>query len=68
MRESFYACTFNSRSERRVAHVRAWDLDEAMELFVAELRSEGIVDAGNLVVTALGGGRRSKARFHPGVQ
>lgn len=65
MREAFYACTFDSRTERRIAHVRAWDLGEAVELFVSELRSEGVSEPGEVVVAPLRGGRRSRALFQP---
>ena len=54
-RESFYRCVFTSLNSRRVAHVRAWDSDEAMQLFKAELRTEGIRERGKFQVERLGG-------------
>jgi hypothetical protein len=67
MTEILYACTFDSRSERRIAHVRAWDPGDALELFVAELRSEGITEDGDVEVAPLHGEGRASAEFHPEV-
>ncbi|BDG04010.1 hypothetical protein [Anaeromyxobacter oryzae] len=65
MRETFYACTFDSLSERRLAHVRAWDAGEAMELFVAELEGDGVAEPGDVEVAPLGGRPCSRARYRP---
>lgn len=65
MSEILYACTFDSRSERRVAHVLAWDPGDALELFAAELRLEGITEDGEVEVAPLHGGRHATAAFHP---
>ena len=53
-RETFYRCTFTSPSGRQVAHVRAWDLEEARQLFKSELRAEGITERGRVEVERLG--------------
>jgi hypothetical protein len=67
MSEILYACTFASRSGLRITHVRAWDPGDALDLFVAELRSEGITEAGEVEVVPLHGGRGSSARVGPHV-
>ncbi len=54
-RESFYRCVFTSSRTRRVAHVRAWDPDEAVELFRAELRADGIRERGTFEAVPLTG-------------
>jgi hypothetical protein len=41
-REFFFRCVFTSTRSRRVAHVRAWDSDEALQLFRTELRADGV--------------------------
>ena len=53
-RESFYRCVFTSPHSRRVAHVRAWDSDEAALLFRAELKSDGVRERGTIEVLRLG--------------
>lgn len=63
IRESFYTCSFDSPTRRRVAHVRAWDAREAIDLFVVELRDDGIEEPGEVAAVPLGGGRGAKARF-----
>ncbi len=54
-RESFYRCVFVSPRSRRVAHVRAWDSDEAEQLFRTELRTDGVAERGSIEVTPLRG-------------
>ncbi len=49
-RESFYRCVFSSPRSRRVAHVRAWDADEALQLFRTELRADGVDERGAIEV------------------
>lgn len=66
IRESSFQCQFDSASRRRVARVRAWDATEAMQLFVVELRADGVEEAGQVVVSPATGGRRSKARVRKG--
>ncbi len=63
IRESSFQCQFDSASRRRVAHVRAWDAKEALQLFVVELRGDGVEEAGEVVVSPVRGGRRSRARL-----
>lgn len=62
IRETSFECQFDSASRRRVARVRAWDAQEALQLFVAELRADGVVEAGDVVVAPVDGGPRSRAR------
>jgi len=54
MRESFYRCIFSSPRSRRVAHVRAWDAEEALQLFRTELRTEGVEERGTMEVFPFG--------------
>jgi len=54
MRESFYRCVFSSPRSRRVAHVRAWDAEEAVQLFRTELRTEGVEERGTIEVFLFG--------------
>ncbi len=63
IRESSFEVQFDSASRRRVAHVRAWDENEAAELFEAELRADGVDEEGELVVSAVLGARRSRPRL-----
>ena len=63
--ESSFQCQFDSRSRRCVVRVRAWDAEEALQLFVTELRAEGVAEAGDVVVSPLqgrGGGSRARLR------
>lgn len=62
IRESSFQCQFDSAARRRVARVRAWDAKEALQLFVADLRADGVEEAGEVVVAPVRGGRRSRAR------
>ncbi len=62
IRESSFECRFDSDSYRRVARIRAWDAKEAVELFVIELRADGVDDAGEVVVAPVSGGRRARTR------
>lgn len=49
-RESVFRCVFSSRSSVRVAHIRAWDEEEAIQLFRSELRAEGVGERGTFRV------------------
>ena len=62
IRESSFECQFDSASRRRIARVRAWDAQEAVQLFVIELRADGVEEAGEVVVAPVSGGRRSRTR------
>ena len=65
VRESSFQCQFESPEHRRVAHVRAWDAEEALQLFVAELRDDGIGEEGDVIVSApSGSGSRARLRRH----
>ncbi len=63
--ERLFECAFESASERRVAWVRAWDVDEALELFAAELLAEGVDELGELSAALPGGEERRRAWFRP---
>lgn len=65
-RESFYRCIFSSPRSRRVAHVRAWDADEALQLFRTELRADGVDERGAIEVSAFdGSGAGAPADYRP---
>jgi hypothetical protein len=64
-RESFYRCTFSSPKSRRVAHVRAWDVSEAVQLFRTELKADGVEERGKILVTGLGGHEEENAAYRP---
>jgi DNA replicative helicase MCM subunit Mcm2 (Cdc46/Mcm family) len=64
-RESFYRCTFNSTRSRRVAHVRAWDAGEAVQLFRTELKTDGVDERGTIEVTGMRGGEEEHAAYRP---
>ncbi len=65
IRERSFECRFESASRRRVAHVRAWDAKEALQLFEEELRADGVHEPGEIVVSAVHGRRRdAQARKH----
>ena len=53
-RESFYRCKLVSPESFRVAHVSAWDADEAVQLFRSELHTERVDEAGTIEVFRLG--------------
>ncbi len=61
--ESSFDCQFDSASRRRVARIRAWDAEEALELFEVELRADGIEEPGELAVAPIDGSRRPRARI-----
>jgi hypothetical protein len=64
-RESFYRCTFSSPRSRRVAHVRAWDAGEAVQLFRSELRTDGVEERGTIQVTGFSGDEEQRAAYRP---
>lgn len=65
-RETFYRCVFSSPRSRRVAHVRAWDADEAVQLFRTELRADGVDERGAIQVSAFdGSGAGEQADYRP---
>ncbi len=65
-RESFFRCTFSSESSHRVAHVRAWDAGEAVQLFRTELKVDGVDERGTIEVSDLDGTLEPKrARYTP---
>lgn len=50
-RESFYRCTFTSRSRRISRQVRAWSEQEAALQFSEALAEEGVTARGTIQVT-----------------
>jgi DNA replicative helicase MCM subunit Mcm2 (Cdc46/Mcm family) len=64
-RETFYRCTFSSARSRRVAHVRAWDVGEAVQLFRTELRTDGVDERGTIEAADLGGLVSERAGYRP---
>ncbi len=50
-RESIYVCIYGSGDDEQVAHVRAWDDEEAAELFARELELES--DRGRVGATEI---------------
>lgn len=64
-RESFYRCTFSSPRSRRVAHVRAWDAGEAVQLFRSELKTDGVEERGTIEVTGFRGDEEQHAAYRP---
>jgi hypothetical protein len=64
-RESFYRCVFSSPSSERVAHVRAWDAGEAVQLFRSELQSDGVAERGTIRVFTSADGEAERAAYRP---
>jgi hypothetical protein len=64
-RETFYRCTFQSKRSRRTAHVRAWDLGEAVKLFRTELQTDGVDERGTIEVSDLDGSETQRANYRP---
>ncbi len=54
-REALFECTFHTGSRRYQSYVRAWDRQEAAEIFELELRQDGVDERGTLDVRPLGG-------------
>ncbi|HYG67924.1 MAG TPA: hypothetical protein VD838_09700 [Anaeromyxobacteraceae bacterium] len=63
MREVVYECRYASGAEQRIAHVRAWDLREAVELFAEELASDGVAAGGTISAHAFGSSEKSEAAY-----
>ncbi|HSD18692.1 MAG TPA: hypothetical protein VLC54_01545 [Anaeromyxobacter sp.] len=57
IRESVFVCSCRLNETVRVAHVRAWDEDEATEIFVHEMNDEGILDGSDIRVRSLSSAR-----------
>lgn len=51
-REAVFECTYASSEELRTAYVRAWNAEEAVELFAEELRVDGVEERGDISVRA----------------
>jgi hypothetical protein len=65
MRESFYRCVFSSPRSRRVAHVRAWDAGEAVQLFRSELKLDGVAERGTIEVFPFGQEEAERGAYRP---
>ncbi len=65
VRESSFECRFDSPSRHRVAHIRAWDEKEALQLFEAELRADGVEEPGEFAVTPIRRTPPSSPKKHP---
>ena len=63
IRESSFECQFDSVTHTRVARIRAWDAKEALQLFVAELRADGVEEPGEVMAAPVRGGAGSRARL-----
>ncbi len=55
-RESVFRCVFSSELSERVGHIRAWDAEEAVQLFRVELQSDGVQEHGTIRVEGSQGG------------
>jgi hypothetical protein len=64
-RESFYRCIFTSPRSRRVAHVRAWDVREAVQLFRTELETDGVEERGTIRVLSFDESCEQRASYRP---
>jgi len=64
-REAVFECTYASSAQLRTAYVRAWDEEEAIELFAQELRTDGVAERGDISVRARAGGRRRDSVYLP---
>jgi hypothetical protein len=64
-RESLYRCVLTSSQGEWVAHVRAWDAEEADDLFRRELKAEGLQEHGAIDVRPLSAGLRRAAQWSP---
>jgi hypothetical protein len=64
-RESFYRCVFSSPRSQRVAHVRAWDAGEAVQLFRTELKSDGVAERGTIEVFPFGDDEGQVGAYRP---
>jgi hypothetical protein len=64
-REVVFECTYASSAELRRAYVRAWDAEEAAELFAQELRVEGVEERGDISVRKRTDGRPTTSIYAP---
>jgi hypothetical protein len=53
IRESVFVCSCRVNQTVRVAYVRAWDEEEAAEIFIRELNEEGILDPSDVHVRSV---------------
>lgn len=53
-RESVFRCVYSSPSSERIGHIRAWDAEEAVQLFRLELHSDGVDEGGTIRVVSGG--------------
>jgi hypothetical protein len=64
-REGVFECTYASAAQLRTAYVRAWDAEEAVELFAEELRGDGVAERGDISVRARRDGRPRRSVYSP---
>jgi len=53
IRESVFVCSCRLKNTVRLAYVRAWDADEAAEIFIHEMNEEGIFEARDVRVRSV---------------
>lgn len=53
IRESVFVCSCRLKNTVRLAYVRAWDADEAAEIFIHEMNEEGIFEASDVRVRSV---------------
>lgn len=64
IREAVFECTYVSAALQRRAHVRAWDAQEASELFAHELLDDGVEEGGEISVRVPGASPPATASLH----
>jgi hypothetical protein len=64
-RETYFTCTYASRSTRRTAVVPAWDANMAESVFRELLSEEPLPDAGVIEIELPGGRIARRASYAP---
>jgi uncharacterized protein (DUF2345 family) len=64
-REAVFECTYASPDQVRTGYVRAWDAEEAVELFAEELRMDGVEERGDISVRARKDGPARESAYSP---
>lgn len=64
-REGVFECTYASTAQLRTAYVRAWDAEEAVELFAEELRGDGVAERGDISVRGRTEARARRSVYSP---
>jgi hypothetical protein len=68
IRESVFVCSCRLKNTVRLAYVRAWDADEAAEIFIRELNEEGILDPSDVHVRSVSSVRHRALVPRPGAR